>query len=77
MSDKNLKVLEAQVGDNLTVFFDLKLMLNMFSSITGKIVPSFFMKGASKEELQDSVTCNAIAKEIAEFISKSFRFEVD
>lgn len=51
MSDKNLKALDAQVGDNMTVFYDMQLMLNMFSSMTGQIVPSFFTKGATKEEL--------------------------
>ena len=51
VSDKNLKALDAQVGDNMTVFYDMQLMLNMFSSMTGQIVPSFFTKGATKEEL--------------------------
>lgn len=49
VSERNRKALGVEVGDDVTVFYDLAQMLNMYQSMTGQIIPSFFTKGATKE----------------------------
>ena len=53
VSVNNLQVLDLKVGDDIVVFYDLKIMMNMFQSMSGSILPKFFTKGATKDELLD------------------------
>ena len=49
----------------------------MFQSMTGQIVPSFFTKGATKDELEDSATRHKITMDIADFLINNLPYELD
>ena len=45
--------------------------------MSGQILPSFFTKGATEEDLKDSAKRYEITMEIADFIENSSSFDVD
>ena len=67
VSTNNLKVLKASVGDNVTLYYDIKLILNMIQNLSGQILPTFLTKETKEAELQNEERRNELAWEMAEF----------
>ena len=51
ISTHNLNALGANVGDNVTLYYDIKLILNMVQRLSGEILPTFLTKETTQAEL--------------------------
>ena len=56
VSKRNLEALKVKVGDDMTLHYDLKLILNMIQSFTGEVFPKVLTKQTTIEQLQDDTT---------------------
>lgn len=67
ISQYNLEILRTQVGEQITLHYDIKLILNMIQRLSGEIFPSFLTKETSLAELQNEARRKEIAWELAQF----------
>ena len=74
VSERSLNALQVNIGQKVTIYYDFKLLLNMFQTMTGQMVPNMLSKGASQEELLDDSTRHVIAQEVGEFLAQIFKF---
>lgn len=68
VSQQNLDALGVQVGERLTLHYDLKLILNMFQSLTGEILPTFLTRETEQEQLKDPESRKEIVSELSNWI---------
>jgi len=65
------------VGDQVTLFYDVKLILNMIQGLSGQILPTLLTRETSLSELQDEARRSELAGELSEFIVELLGLKVD
>ena len=77
VASRNLEALHSSVGEDLTIHYDVKLILNMFQALTGEILPRILTKSTTREQLEDPETRSELASELAEFLQGMTPFQMD
>ena len=65
------------MGDQVTLFYDVKLILNMIQGLSGQILPTLLTRETSLSELQDEARRSELAGELSEFIVELLGLKVD
>jgi len=77
VSNRNLEALQVKVGEDLTLHYDIKLILSMIQAFTGEVFPRFLTKETTLEQLQDDTTRSALAQELTTFIVDITPYDID